>query len=173
MRGINKILITCRILNKSIPIGADIAWVSVMTRIFTINTIVARGKAGIKDSMAFALPRLLVQAFMALEQPALAFVLLKPLDLAILPEPLLLVFALPRLLVQAFMALEQPALVLVNLRPLVRAFVNRGQLLMMRKKSSTSSPAGAKSQIAQPERSGIILTAISRSLLFDQLTRLN
>ena len=105
------ILITGRILNKSIPIGADITLVSVMTRIFTISTIVARGEAGIKDSMAFVLPRLLVQAFMALEQPALAFVLLKLLDLVILPEPLLLVFALLRLPVQAFMALEQPVLV--------------------------------------------------------------
>jgi hypothetical protein len=219
MRGINKILITGRILNKSIPIGADIALVSVMTRIFIINTIVARGEAGIKDSMAFVLlklpdlailpeplllvfvlPSLLVQAFMALEQPAMAFVLLKLPDLAILPEPLLLVFVLPSLLVQAFMALEQPALafillklldlailpeplllvfvpleqpalVLVNLR-LVRAFVNLRQLLMMRKKSSSSPPTGARSQIVQPGRSEIILTAASRSPLFDQLNPL-
>ena len=52
MRGINAILITGRLLNKSIPIGADITLVSVMTRIFIINTIAARGKVGIKDSMA-------------------------------------------------------------------------------------------------------------------------
>ena len=110
----------------------------------------------------FALLRLLVQAFMALEQPVLVFVLLKLLDLAILPEPLLLVFV----------PLEQPALVLVNLRLLVRAFVNLRQLLMMRKKSSSSPPTGARSQIAQPGRSGIILKAESRSPLFDQLNPL-
>ena len=52
MRGINAIRITGRLLNKSIPIGADIASVSVMTRIFIISTIAARGKVGIKDSMA-------------------------------------------------------------------------------------------------------------------------
>jgi hypothetical protein len=52
MRGINAILITGRILNKNIPIGADIASASVMTRIFIISTIAARGKVGIKDSMA-------------------------------------------------------------------------------------------------------------------------
>ena len=55
MRGINAILITGRILIKSIPIGADIASASVMTRIFIINTITARGEVGIKDSRASVL----------------------------------------------------------------------------------------------------------------------
>ena len=55
MLGINAILITGVILNKSIPIGADITLVSVMTRIFTISTIAARGKVGIKDSRASVL----------------------------------------------------------------------------------------------------------------------
>ena len=49
------ILITGRLLNKSIPISADTTLVSVMTRIFIINTIAARGKVGIKDSMASVL----------------------------------------------------------------------------------------------------------------------
>jgi hypothetical protein len=52
MRGINAILITGRLLNKSIPIGAAIASVSVMTRIFIINTIAGTARGGIKDSMA-------------------------------------------------------------------------------------------------------------------------
>ena len=56
MRGINAIRTTGRLLNKSIPIGVDIALVSVMTRIFIINTITAREKVGIKDSMA-SVPR--------------------------------------------------------------------------------------------------------------------
>ena len=55
MRGINAIRITGGLLNKSIPIGADIVLVSVMTRIFIISTIAARGKVGIKDSMASVL----------------------------------------------------------------------------------------------------------------------
>ena len=52
MRGIKTILITGRILNNSIPIGADTMQVSIMTRIFIINTIAARGEVGIRDSMA-------------------------------------------------------------------------------------------------------------------------
>jgi hypothetical protein len=52
MCGINAIRITGRPLNKSIPIGADIASVSVMTRIFIINTIAGTARGGIKDSMA-------------------------------------------------------------------------------------------------------------------------
>jgi len=74
--------------HDSILIGAGTTLVSIMTRIFIISTIVARVAVGIKASMGL--------------------VLLKPLELAILPEPLLLVFV----------PLEQPALVLVNLRPL-------------------------------------------------------
>ena len=55
MPGINTILITGRVLIKSTPIGADIALVSVMTRIFIIRTIAARGEVGIKDSRASVL----------------------------------------------------------------------------------------------------------------------
>jgi hypothetical protein len=64
MRGINAIRITGGLLNKSIPIGADIAWVSVMTRIFIINTIAAKGEVGTKESMASVLLEpLLVMTF--------------------------------------------------------------------------------------------------------------
>ena len=50
--GINSILNTGRILNKSIPITVGTMLVRLMTRIFIIPTIVARGKAGIRDTMA-------------------------------------------------------------------------------------------------------------------------
>ena len=66
MRGINTILITGRILNKIIPIGADTTPVSIMTRIFIINTIAARGEGGIKDSMVVAVLGLLVLNFKAI-----------------------------------------------------------------------------------------------------------
>ena len=46
-----------QIFNNSIPIGADTMPVSIMTRIFIISTIVARGEVGIKDSMAVKRPR--------------------------------------------------------------------------------------------------------------------
>ena len=59
------ILITGRIFSDSIPIGADTMLVSIMTRIFIISTIVARGEVGIKDSMASALLGLLVLEFKA------------------------------------------------------------------------------------------------------------
>jgi hypothetical protein len=52
IRGINKILNTGITLNKSTPIGANTVMVSVMSRIFMKNTIVARAKDGRKDSMA-------------------------------------------------------------------------------------------------------------------------
>ncbi len=67
MCGINTIRITGRLLPKSIPIGADIGLASTMTRIFIIRTIGARGKVGIKDSMASVRLRLLVTACVALE----------------------------------------------------------------------------------------------------------
>ena len=60
MRGIRDILITGQIFSDSIPIGADTKLVSIMTRIFIINTIAAKGEVGIKDSMA-------VKAAMALK----------------------------------------------------------------------------------------------------------
>ena len=87
MRGINAILITGGILNKSIPIGADIALVSVMTRIFIINTIAARGKVGIKDSMASVLLEpLLVMTFVLLGPGPDVRPGLEPLVLAARPE---------------------------------------------------------------------------------------
>ena len=86
MRGIRDILFTGIIFSDSILIGADTELVSIMTRIFIIGTIVARGEVGIKGSMVFV----------PLEPPVLAFVI-------------------PGLLVLAFMALEQPALVLAPL----------------------------------------------------------
>src|SRR5664280_2724604 len=55
IRGINKIRITCRVLHKSIPITVGTMLVRLMTRIFIMPTIVARGKAGIRDSMASVL----------------------------------------------------------------------------------------------------------------------
>jgi len=51
IRGINNILNTGRLLLKSIPIGATTVMVSVMTRIFTIGTIVVRVVGGRKDFM--------------------------------------------------------------------------------------------------------------------------
>ena len=51
IRGINKILNTGRLLIKSIPIGATTVMVSVITRIFTIGTIVVRVVGGRKDFM--------------------------------------------------------------------------------------------------------------------------
>jgi len=103
MRGISAILSTGGILNKSIPIGADIALVRLMTRIFIINTIAARGKAGSKDSMAFGLLEPLVLGFVVLELLFLAFVL---------KEPLVLVFV----------ALEPQVLAVLTLGQLLPAF---------------------------------------------------
>jgi hypothetical protein len=102
MRGIRDIRITGIIFSDSILIGANTELGSIMTRIFMISTIGARGEVGIKVSMAFVPLELLVLAFVlehpplvfiALEPPVLVFAILKPLDLFILPEPLLLVFA--------------------------------------------------------------------------------
>jgi len=143
MRGIRGIRITGIIFSDSILIGAGTTLVSIMTRIFIISTIVARVAVGIKAS-------------------SMGLVLLKPLDLAILPEPLLLVFVPLR---AAGPGARKP-------EATGRAFVNLRQLLMMRKKSSSSHPTGARSQITQPGRSAIILKAESRSPLFDQLNPL-
>ena len=115
MRGTDTILITGRILIKSIPIGADITLVSIMTRIFIMPTIVARGKVGSKDSMASVLPGPLVPGFVALEPLVLAFVN---------PEPQVLAVLLLEPLVPEFVDLKQPALGFVALEPLVRRFRN-------------------------------------------------
>ena len=63
IRGIRDILITGQIFSDNIPIGADTMLVSIMTGIFIIGTIMARGEVGIKDSAA--LMGLLVLEFMA------------------------------------------------------------------------------------------------------------
>jgi hypothetical protein len=113
MRGINAILITGGILNKSIPIGADIASVSVMTRIFIISTIAARGEVGIKDSMGSVL----------LYPPlVMGFVLPGPLALASVREPLVLTFIDLQQLVLAIrdpelLVLEPPVLACVPQEP--------------------------------------------------------
>jgi hypothetical protein len=103
MLGINAILITGRILNKSIPIGANTELVSIMTRISIISTIVARAAAGIKASMGLVLPEPLVLAAIPLEPPALAFAILEHPRLGFLaPEPPVLAFVLLRPLVLVF-----------------------------------------------------------------------
>lgn len=77
-RGISETLITGKISSDSTPTGADTMLVSAMTRIFIIGTIVARGKVGIEDSMAFVLLDM-------------TFALMGPMVLAVLPlEPLAL-----------------------------------------------------------------------------------
>jgi hypothetical protein len=50
MRGIREIPSTGSIFSKHIPIGADTGKVSVITRVFMNNTIVARVEGGRKDS---------------------------------------------------------------------------------------------------------------------------
>jgi hypothetical protein len=54
LRGINKIPFTTKLLRKGIPIGTDTVPVIAMTRISIIGIIMARGRGGIKDSMAVA-----------------------------------------------------------------------------------------------------------------------
>jgi len=108
MRGIRDIRITGIIFSDTIPIGADTTLVSIMTRNFMSNTIGARVAVGIRASMGLVLPELLDLAAIPLEPPALAvailehpplgflapeqlvlvFVLMEPLDLANIPEPL-------------------------------------------------------------------------------------
>ena len=159
MHGINTIRITGRILIKSIPIGADIALVSVMTKIFIIRTIVARGKVGIKDSMESVLLEPLL---------VLPSVLLKALVLGFRNQgPLVRRFVLLGLLVRCSAPLEPLVLAFINLDPLVLGFINLKKLLLLRKSIRNSPPTGASSQIAQPGRSGIILHAKSRSPWFD------
>jgi hypothetical protein len=50
LRGIREILSTGRIFSTRIPIGKDTDKVSVITRVFMNNTIVARVEGGRKDS---------------------------------------------------------------------------------------------------------------------------
>jgi hypothetical protein len=96
MHGINAIRITGRILNKSIPIGADIGLVRVMTRIFIISTIAARVEAGIKDSKASVRQQLLLVMASVLLEPVLVMtsVPLQPLVGTI--EPLVVLARKPR-----------------------------------------------------------------------------
>jgi hypothetical protein len=151
MRGINVILITGELSNKSILIGAVIASASVMTRIFIINTITAGGKVGIKDSMASVLQQpLILLPFALLEPLFLPFVLMEPLDraflrLASLALPAILLGPRPReftalgLLVPAVLILDllrlefvaRVDLVLVFTRePLLLTFVDLQQLVL-------------------------------------------
>ena len=98
-------------MNKSIPIGADIASVNITTRIFIISTIAARGKVGIKDSMASVhLQPLLVLAFVLRWTLATAFVT---------PEAQALEVLTLRQLLPASVALEHLLPVFVTTEPLV------------------------------------------------------
>ena len=130
LRGISETLITGKLSSSSTPIGLDTKPASVMTRIFIISTIVARGKVGIKDSVAFVL----------LEPPVPASILLERLRARafVLPERLRVRVSIPRRppapafrplgpLVLAFARLRPPALALGLPEPLVPASVPRQQ----------------------------------------------
>ena len=129
-------------MNKSIPIGADIASVNITTRIFIISTIAARGKVGIKDSMAsvhlqpllvlaFVLRWTLATAFVTPEAQALAVLTLRQLlPASVALEHLLPVFVTTGpLVVLAYKLLEPLALPFRNREPLVLAVLSLGQLL--------------------------------------------
>ncbi len=147
MRGIRDIRITGIIFSASILIGLTTMLASIMTRIFIIGTIVARGEVGIKASMAFVLLVPLVLAFILLEargllsvprgqpvlafdilrQPVLGFDILKPPELLSgLPEQSALPFALPEPPVLAFDILRPPVLEFATLEPLLLALAPRG-----------------------------------------------
>jgi hypothetical protein len=97
MPGINAIRITGRLLNKNIPIGADIASASVMTRIFIINIIAAKAKVGIKDTKAPA-RRQRLRARVSARGPlrAMTFGPRQPLAAAVLPLVPLLPASVPQ-----------------------------------------------------------------------------
>jgi hypothetical protein len=113
IRGINKILITGRVLLNGIPIGAPTNIVSAITGIFTISTIVARVEVGIKDSMVFVHPQ--------------------PLDLSIHPQPPVRRFALLKLQVRRFALLK----LLVRRFALLSLLVRRFTLLKLLVRRST------------------------------------
>ena len=130
-------------MNKSIPIGADIASVNITTRIFIISTIAARGKVGIKDSMAsvhlqpllvlaFVLRWTLATAFVTPEAQALAVLTLRQLlPASVALEHLLPVFVTTEpLVVLAYKLLEPLALPFRNREPLVLAVLSLGKLLL-------------------------------------------
>ena len=105
----------------------------------------------------------LLLASVALEPPVLGFRNRQP--------PVLAVLSLEQLL-PASVALEPLLLAYKPLEPLVKeppslGRVNLKNLLVVRKNRSSSSPAGASSQIAPPGRSGIILRGKSKSTRFD------
>jgi len=155
MCGINAIRITGRLLNKNIPIGADIALVSNMTRIFIISTIMARGKVGIKDSMASVLLEFLLVTSIVGPRLLLTSVVGPLLLLMFAVGPLLLPTSVggPLLLLKfAVGPLLLPAAVPL---PVVKARVKTEKLLLRRKSVRNSPPTVASSQIAQPGRSGI------------------
>ena len=130
-------------MNKSIPIGADIASVNITTRIFIISTIAARGKVGIKDSMAsvhlqpllvlaFVLRWTLATAFVTPEAQALEVLTLRQLlPASVALEHLLPVFVTTGpLVVLAYKLLEPLALPFRNREPLVLAVLSLGKLLL-------------------------------------------
>ncbi len=138
MRGINKILITGIIFSDSILIGAITTPVSIMTRIFIIATIAARGKAGTKASTALVplgdlvrasgLRELLVPGSVLLGEPVLATGLLEPLVPALVRmKRLALVCGLRGEPVRATGLRELPALAPVRMRAPLLASINPGQ----------------------------------------------
>lgn len=106
----------------------------------------------------------LVAAFSNRQRLVLAFVLLGQLLLgSVALEPLGLPFAtLEPLVLLAYRKLEPRVT-----EPLPLASINLKKLLVVRKDRSSSSPIGARSQIAPPGRSGIILSGKSRFTRFD------
>jgi len=95
IRGINKIRTTTRILRKSIPIGGGIILVSVMTRIFIISTIRARGEVGIKAFMAAQPLEPMVRRGAAREPLVLAAIPREPPVRRFVPPGLLVLAAMP------------------------------------------------------------------------------
>ena len=118
--GINAILITGRVLNSSIPIGAAIASVSVMIKSFIISTIMARGEVGIKDSRAGVLPQFLALGCINRhpmapdlknpDLPVLERIAQEPLPLAFTREPLVLACILLGQLLPASVLMYPPVL---------------------------------------------------------------
>ena len=108
--GINRIRSTCGLLNKNIPITAGTMLASIMTRIFIMPTIAARGEVGTRDFMVSVLGPRAPAAIRRERREPLA--VLEPTGLAAIPveppvlEPILL---------------EPPALAGIHPEPLARA----------------------------------------------------
>ena len=133
MRGIRVILIIGQIFSDSIPIGADTKLVSIMTRIFIINTIAARGKVGIKDSMAFVLlESFLVMMSVLLEPPLVMTSVVGPLlhPMSVVGPPLRQTFAVGPLL-HPTSVVGPPLLLTSVVGPLLRLMFAVGLLLRL------------------------------------------